>query len=256
MKPVKSPNSGLTPKKHRIQFLEPPIMKTAPSLVAKAILVGIALSSSSLAAVIFDAAGDYSTTTNPNGAWSYGYSTAANPSAFVAYDTTQYLVAGLNVWDSSALTDNPTVSKNMTNTALNYSTATWQPYQLSLHPGRLGEISIVRFTAPMTCTYNLEGAFLGSDLAGATTEVSVFLNGIAWFSDELNYNGNGNTASFLGTVTMNADDTLDFRVGDGNNGPLFDSTGLEAIVVCVPEPSSAILGAAAAGLLALRRHRA
>ena len=223
-------------------------MKTAPSLVAKAILVGIALSSSSLAAVIFDAADDYSTTTNPNGAWSYGYSTAGSPGTFVAYDTTQYLVAGVNAWDSSLLTDNPTVSKNTTNAAVNYSTAIWQPNQLALHPGRLGEFSIIRFTAPLSCNYDLEGTFSGIDLVGSTTAVGVFLNGVAWFSDELNYNGNGNTASFLGTVTMNAGDTLDFRVGDGNNGPLFDSTGLEAIVVCVPEPSSAILGAAAAGL--------
>lgn len=230
-------------------------MKTSPSIVVKAIFVGIVLNSSSHAAVIFDAADDYSATSNPNGAWSYGYSTAANPGVFVTYDTTQYLVAGVNVWDSSALSDNPTVSKNMTNAAVGYSTVTWQPYQLALHPGRLGEYSIIRFTAPMSCNYDLEGSFSGIDVVGATTAVSVFLNGSAWFSDELNYNGNGNTASFLGTVTMNAGDTLDFRVGDGNNGPLFDTTALEAVVVCIPEPSSALLGTAAVGLLALRRRR-
>lgn len=256
MKPVNSPNPGPHPRKHRIPFLEPTLMKAAPSTVAKALLIGIALSSSSLAAVIFDAADDYSTTSNPNGAWSYGYSTAANPGVFVPYDTTQSLVTGVNAWDSSSLADNPTVSKNMTNAAVTLSTVTWQPDQLALHPGRVGEFSIIRFTAPLSCNYDLEGTFSGIDFVGATTAVGVFLNGVAWFSDELNYNGNGNTASFLGTVTMNAGDTLDFRVGDGNNGPLFDSTGLEAIVVCVPEPSSAILGAAAAGLLALRRRRA
>lgn len=230
-------------------------MKAAPSTIAKALLIGIALSSSSLAAVVFDAAEDYSATSNPNGAWSYGYSTAANPGVFVTHDTTHYPVAGVNFWSSSSLADNPSVSKNTTNAAVSSSTAIWQPYQLALHPGLAGEFSIVRFTAPMTCSYNLEGAFSGMDVLGATTEVTVLLNGVSWFSDELNYNGNGNTASFLGSVTMNAGDTLDFRVGAGIEEYFFDTTGLEAIVVCVPEPSSALLSAAAAGLLVLRRRR-
>jgi hypothetical protein len=230
-------------------------MKSEPSTIVLAILLSAALTPSSFAVVVFDAADDYSPTSNPNGVWSYGYSTVANPNTFVAYDTNQYLVAGVNFWDSSSLTDNPTVSKNMTNSAVTWSTATWQADQLALHPGRNNEFSIIRFTAPANCTYTLEGSFIGIDEQGATTDVKVILNGTTWFSDELNYNGNGNTSNFLGTVTMNAGDTLDFRVGDGGNGPLFDSTGFEAVVVCIPEPSSLFLGAASTGLLMLRRRR-
>lgn len=231
-------------------------MKSTPSAIALSILLSTALSSSSFAFVVFDAGDDYSPTSNPNGAWSYGYSTVANPGVFVLYDTTQFLLPGLSVWDSSALTDNPTVSNNMTSSAISLSTATWQPYELALHPGRNAEFSIIRFTAPSSGSYDLEGSFRGIDVVGATTDVSVLLNGSSLFNDELNLNGNGNTALYTSTVTMNAGDTLDFRVGDGGNGPLFDSTGLEAVVIgsSIPEPTTASLGLVALGLLARRRR--
>ena len=125
------------------------------------------------------------------------------------------------------------------------------PPSLNSHPN--SSMMSLAFTSIGRAAYI---AFSGMDVLGATTDVTVLLNGTSWFSDELNYNGNGNSASFLGTVTMNAGDTLDFRVGAGIEEYFFDTTGLEAIVVCVPEPSSALLGAAAAGLLALRRRRA
>jgi thermitase len=179
----------------------------------------------------YSAVADFSSSQNPNSYWSYGYKTLSG-STFTSFSSNINLFgAGLDSWSQGSCC--PFVTRNNTGTTYTYPSATWvtQPADvLNLHPGSNGDKAVVRWTAPSSGTYTIEGRYQGIDSTGPTTsEVAIFHNSTSVFTGAVN--GYGNQATFSVTRTVAAGDTIDFQVGYGsNNNYSYDSTGLAATI--------------------------
>jgi hypothetical protein len=185
---------------------------------------------------------------NPNGPWSYGWSSALSTAftlhteyfASLNLQTAQMVDAGLgpSAWTSGTLGGQLDPGAFFNGTGMVYvvaapgGTGTLQPNQLMLHPGPSGQYSIARWTAPRTETVQIQVTFSGltSNGTSTTTDDHVRHNGADFTmgAGSLNLGGAPNTFSFSHSVDVTASDTLDFAVGDGGNGYSFDWTGVSA----------------------------
>jgi hypothetical protein len=211
-------------------------------------------------AAIFDASADFSIASNPNGAWSHGYSVAlVGPfEPFVLYsvaDSTAYGDADLDRWSATSGsgpddTTYPFIMKNVGSSSKTVLDITVAPGELVFHPGNLNEVSILRWTAPSNGSVDISAIFEGmsTEPSGTTADVHVFHNAVALFSDTIN--GIPDTQSYSTTgLTVSGGDTLRFLVGAGGNGNISDSTSVAAIIdftpevvtPTVPEPGTALL---------------
>ena len=209
-------------------------------------LIG-SLAAPSIARVGFDAAADFSPTSNPNGVWSYGW-TQALGSSFIA-DAIHESEAGLDFWEGSIANGAtpgsfPLVVHNGTaNTIITAGTVSVAPGQLALHPGPDNEYSVLRWTAPRNDAVSIRSVFDGFDFVGPTsTDVHVLHNGSSLFDDDVQGFGGSSAVTFNSVLTVAQGDTIDFAVGFGRNGSFFfDTTGLSATIATVPEPTARAL---------------
>ena len=182
----------------------------------------------------YDAVRDFSIQSNPNGVWSYGWeATLGEPlNPYTLTDTTT--VPGMSVWYKSGADWGdgwPVLGRNDTTKRICWRTVCIPPAYLLLHPGRSGESSVLRWTAPSTAKFLIEGAFMGLDFVGpTTTDVHVLMNSkksllsgpITSYKWPLTFNM---------TVKVSAGDTIDFAVGFGKDRDLnCDSTGVRFAV--------------------------
>ena len=207
----------------------------------------------------YDAAADFSPTSDPNGVWSYGWSSTLG-GAF-NLDAVHASTSGLDLWEGSIPGADglgfPFIEHNGTADTIKSGTIQLAPGQLAAHPGPQDQYAIVRFTAPTAGVYDLASSFTGLDFVGpATTDVHVLLDGVSIFDG--NVSGFESGPSFSSVLTLQQGDTLDFVVGYGQNGNYnYDTTGIVADLMSVPEPSSVALTGMAAVMIAgygLRRR--
>ncbi len=203
----------------------------------------IGVAGSSLAATTWSLSDDYSTSSNPNGQWSYGWE-ATRGGAFTLYDT----VNGTQWYDydhhSGDLT--PCLWKNG-GSSTSYGVA---PGEISLHPGWDNSYSVVRWTASTADTISIEGYFGAGD--GGAMSYYILLNGTVLFEK---YN-DGNTESFSLSETVASGDILEFVVGVGNYGYGYGNTPLDVTITssAVPVPAAVwLLGSGLIGLAGIRR---
>ena len=207
-------------------------------------------------ATTYDVAADFSATNNPNGVWSYGWSSTLT-SVFNQY-TDKYKpegMGGIDVWGSGDRSYGPSVAYNGTGSAITIDehNITWQIGQLSLGPGYNGQYSHARWTAPYAGTFDIATVFTLLDGDGGSTDVYVLHNGVSLFDGGLyGFGVPSSFSSFSTTVSVGIDDTIDFAVGYGGDGFWNDSTALSATIV--PEPATLLL--LGLGGLAVRRRRA
>src|SRR5262249_46619096 len=130
----------------------------------------------------WNAARDFSAAANPNGVWSYGWSSQLGSPFSPDHRARQNAapnVAGLIGWDDPPIGAG-SILKNPTGRTIlippDGSGDTWKPEQLGIHPGGSGEICIVRFTAPETARYRVRAEFSRINRA-ATTMGYVLKNG-------------------------------------------------------------------------------
>jgi len=206
---------------------------------------------SNLCFATFDVAADFSTTNNPNGVWSYGWSSTliSEFNMYLNHDKFSDTVP-IDVWaGSNLLYSTPNVAHNGTgNPVTTHPTITWETGQFSLHPGEYGEYSHARWTALEAGTFNITGEFMGIDILGTTTDVHVILHNVHVIPTnnfvlfEGSVNGYGTTLLFSNTVSVGIGDIIDFAVGYGygdNPSHTCDTTALS--VTIIPEPATLLL---------------
>ena len=135
------------------------------------------------------------------------------------------------------ITFNPT-SMTVDPTQYNLAGNGWlqDAHQASMCPGGGGQYAVARWTARQSGTFGVAVAFTGicghNGSKNATTDVHVQHNraDVPSGSGSINMNGGGNSFSFHANVSVAAGDTIDFAVGNGGDGILFDMTGVDAKV--------------------------
>ncbi len=145
------------------------------------------------------------------------------------YDQASQSTPGLEMVNGPSGLD-PCVAKNPSNRrSVSWMNNTWQPGEMSLHPGPTGEYSVVRWQAPTAGQCQVKAAFKGLG-RHTTTDVHVLYNGSAIFDSSINLNGRGNAVQCEKTITVTEGDTLDFAVGWGNGDYGGDTTALAAMI--------------------------
>jgi len=200
--------------------------------------------------VQYNAVTDFSTTSNPNGQWSY----LMNGSLFTARPCP--IAAGIECWwNGGSVPDSPTISKNVTNNPIRENgTVVLPPGELNMDPETISVVA--RWTAPSEGTWFVSGYFSGIDTNEGRHPASVILDSsTTLFSTSIDRFGEKSLFSFA--ISLNPGDTVDFEVDPGNAG-FFIGTGFNATIsnepITTPEPASlSLLLLGVAGLAARRR---
>ncbi len=168
-----------------------------------------------------NAADEFSTSSNPNGPWRYGWR-PDNTNAFLAFDQVGAVPGSSSLgWTSAALGVTPSVWKN-TATPI-YGTT---PGELVFHPGVSTE-SVVRYTASGRGEAFVRGSFGTGDFG--TVNVKIVVDGVTQFSQT---SVTDNTPFDLRLI-LSAGSTIDFVInaaGDISG----DNTPLDASVIFTP----------------------
>ncbi len=200
---------------------------------------------------------DFSTASNPNGVWTYGFSTTLG-GTLTNYDQPgTNPSSGLQFWLSSTVQSlgAPSDANNPTDSTINPAgTNPLPPHTALFHPGPNGEFSVYRFTTPTTGTYDLSAIFGGIDSGG--TDVHILDNGVQIFGSDIT---GGSSVPFSTSLVLATGDKIDFAVGVGADHLFFgDSTSINASITqasAVPEPATlTLLGIGLAGLGVARRR--
>jgi len=212
--------------------------------------------------------------TNPNAtvpAWSYGYrSTISGTSLTLFSGASQHTNAytgnpSLQGWASLSSGAPPAVLVNTsgsTPAVLNFGPGDLfplNPLEIYVNPGPPDDpTAIVRWTAPSPGNYVISSSWSHLDPFGGGNGVTadVVFDGASIFHQMFqSVPGNEGSTSYSGTLALSTGDTIDFVLGTvgGNNN--FDSSGFNATIQAVPEPSSMVLACFAAAGLAVRTVR-
>ena len=182
-----------------------------------ALAATIAVSASAYASPVtsYNAVNDFSTSSNPNGAWTYG--TGAMGAHNAGSGFTAFTVSGSS-WDNSgyaywAGTSNglPVVGYNTTGAMPGtggLTTVSVPQSELWMHPGSDPSAdSIILFTAPAAGTYYLNSEFTGRSSSGVGNGVivGVYLNGVLLNGATLNGTF-GDSSHFRDALTLAAGD--------------------------------------------------
>ena len=203
----------------------------------------------------YDAVAQFSTASNPNGVWAYGY--GSSPESFTAF-TMANSNFGSPSWNLSGL---PLIGNAYTG-----GTVAVPITDLWFHPGDADNLSaIMTFTAPQTASYAFDVFFERADVtenAGDGVLVSLFQN-TQLLSQSVLGTTYLNGFSGAGALSLAQGDTLSFVVARRGDYT-YDSTGVRATVSTaavtapVPEPATwamMIAGFGAVGFAMRRRNR-
>ncbi len=228
-----------------------------------AILLATFLPQLAKADTVYNLSDDFSTISNPNGPWQYGWVSSTGGSLNL-FDSMLYPPYGGDRWNDSTISNAywiPQVWKNNSATTL----FNWvEPGDVALHPGPAGELGTVRFTAPVDGTYTLSGYFdsynrvpMSKYIYSSSTAGLLLSENSSWYND----------FSILG-LAMQAGNYLDFLVGPAawnsiGGGDTILSLNITGNFdtpnppVATPEPGTVmLLGIGFMGLAYIRRIRA
>ncbi len=168
-----------------IQVAMPDRMSRVPTALYIFLVVVLALTAKTARADSI--AAQFSITSNPNGNWSYGYTTTLGGafSPFTISSTAVY-APGVSGWEGPfPFADGasyPLVVINTTGSTISYRTVVQPPGVLGLHPGPSGQYSVVRWKALSSGTFLVSGSWIGIEQFPATSDVHILLNGAPFFN--------------------------------------------------------------------------
>ena len=206
----------------------------------------------------WDARGDFSTASNPNGVWSYG-TTPTLGAAFTQFSSVGSADCGnssIQGWQNAG--SPPYVQANNTGSGQICAGYINIPNDvLHMHPGGDSSYSVTRWTAPEDGIFQISGFFSSLNPNVSATDEHVLVNGTA--AVNINIHSFNIPSTFNFAVTLSQGATVDFVVGTGGNGNADDSTALSATITsggaATPEPGTIWLfsGVMAAGAAIRRR---
>jgi len=162
---------------------------------------------------------DFSTTSNPNGPWSYGWTPDGNPAAFTRYPALLQK-PGCDGW--MAAKDAQCIWINRGEETMHGA----RPGEVSIHPGPNQEHSVVRWQAPRTCTIIVKGSFGAGDAGAMNVRVRHNATQLFLASDT------SKDEPFQFELDVQPDDTVDFDVGCGRGGSAWcGTTPIDAEIV-------------------------
>jgi hypothetical protein len=205
----------------------------------------------------WDAAWHFSADNNPNGPWSYGWTETLGGGFNLFTDNTQTF-HGARTW-SQGEPKFPLVyyGTDPSPVSFNHGWGTIWYGHLGFHPGENGEFSVIRWTAPETGSFDLDGSFIRNDYG--TQDVHVFVNGTSLLTSILDDDSEFTDTCFFfsSLLTLNAGDVVDFIVGYGPDQDFRgDAVDFTATIVpqVVPAPAGVwLLGTALVAVAARRR---
>lgn len=177
---------------------------------------------------VWNAADDYANT-NPNGAWSYGYTaTLGGFTPFSSYTSWlgldwQFAMGSGGGWLS--VYHNAGTASAGGNCASEWCV---QPGRLAMHPDNSDLKAVSRFTAPSDGDYEVAVTFRPIDRQVSSAEVWVVGPLGAIHGDLLTIYED--SSSYSGTLALTAGQTIDFVVGFGDGGYYNDGTDLDATI--------------------------
>lgn len=170
---------------------------------------------------VFDLATDFSTSSNPNGVWSYGNSVSGSGGTFAAGAAADGSSIGVRGWGIPAA--DATITKNITTATTTHPTVKIPAGKVGMHPGGSGQATVAQWTAPQNGTISVTGSFMGCDNGGTTTTVTVRHNGsvrhssnVSGFLSPIN--------SYADTFNVTAGQVVRLDVDRGPNGTHFNDT--------------------------------
>jgi len=188
----------------------------------------------------YDMVADFSTTSNPNGVWSYrfqpGTSRDGNYALLPDFGPASGSFAPIDPDTWRAGSDVPAIGLNQTGSDAYYQGVgfVWPNGAILMHPGNISLV-IASWEGPFTMSVNINFSFSSLDPNGG--------NGIVWFVERNNSSGTLSTGSYsdggasgaqrLNAVPVSAGDRINFIV-DPNGDYGYDSTQLTATISAVP----------------------
>ena len=180
----------------------------------------------------WNAASDFSLVANPNGAWRYGWSSTLGGTLTLYTVVEQYSTCPTIMgWHRVPGQDIPDFRYNTSTAQVQCDCCTWEPKDLTFHPGTSGEYSVLRWTAPATAVYYVHASFGGRDPDGASTDVHVLRNGSALFTGTVTGTSGYPVLFNSSALTLTAGDAIDVVVGDGGNDYFNDTTALSVAII-------------------------
>ncbi|MBI2842943.1 MAG: PEP-CTERM sorting domain-containing protein [Armatimonadetes bacterium] len=221
----------------------------------------------------WDVSGDFGST-NPSGAWSYGWTDdITNPAYRFNYDGEYVPDLALYPGGPGGATGaiegwwyafaSPSILHNKTNAQWDSGWFSMRANEVAMHPGVYApEFPLIRWTAPAAGDYLISGKFLQQVWMTSTNDVHILLNRTSIFDGLIWYDPSDPSqlieeAPFSLLLTLAQGDKIDFTVGLGPDRDFsMGLAALQASIDVVPEPGSmmmlgGLLGSA--GLALLRR---
>ena len=174
----------------------------------------------------WDAGRDFSAVQNPIGAWSFGVAPTLGQAMVV--DAAPGIEGCLDTWSGDNL--HPVIGRNRTGATCNMYSWSWPAGKIGIHPDNTPEYGIIRFTAPDSALYEVDGQFLCIDTVVACTVHVVIVHNNTTTKFSRNISASFAPELFSFAIELAAGDTLDFSQGNGGNHYNFDQMVLDARV--------------------------